>query len=298
MTTPVLDSHVHLIDPGRMGYPWLPVGDALNRTWDAAEYTAVAPRLAGAIVVEAGVRADQTGQEIAFARTQADTQPWILGVVAQAPAADPPALTKALDKIAVDSFVAGVRWNLQDLPPGYLRDPGLLAGVRLLGEAGLPFDACVRSWQLAELDKLAAACSDTVIVLDHAGKPRCGGDLTGWQAGIEALAARPNLRCKLSGLGTEAAPGAAPEDLLAALIVALAEFGTDRCLYGSDWPICTLATSPRSWLDLVTAALEAMGASGSEREQVLAGTALATYRMREGAQMRQGEGPRPGGASS
>ncbi|HET7016143.1 MAG TPA: amidohydrolase family protein [Streptosporangiaceae bacterium] len=279
MTTPVLDSHVHLLDPGQMSYPWLPVGDALNQTWDAARYAAAAPCLAGVIVVEAGVCADQAGQEIAFARAQADTQPWILGIVAQAPAGDPPALTNALAEIADDDFVAGIRWNLQDMPPGSLRDPGLLAGVRLLAEAGLPFDACVRSWQLAELDKLAAACPGTVIVLDHAGKPRCGGDLTGWQAGIRALAARPNIRCKLSGLGTEAAPEAALDDLLGAVIFALAEFGADRCLYGSDWPICTLATSPRSWLELVAAGLEAMNASTDEREQVLAGTALATYRV-------------------
>lgn len=286
MITPVLDSHVHLIEPGRLCYPWLPAGDALNRTWDAAGYAALAPGVAGAIVVEAGVHADQAAQEIAFARAQADSQPWILGVVAQAPAGDPLALTNALAELGEDDFVAGIRWNLQDMPPGFLSDPGLLAGVRLLGEAGLPFDACVRSWQLAELASLAAACPGTVIVLDHAGKPPCGGDLASWQADIRALAVRPNIRCKLSGLATEAS-GAGLDELLGVVIAALAEFGADRCLYGSDWPICMLATSPRSWLELIMAALEAMNASSGERRQVLAGAALATYRVREGAQMRQ-----------
>ena len=67
-----------------------------------------------------------------------------------------------------------MRRNLQDEPPGFLRDRALRAGMRRLGESGLPFDACVRSWQLTELAELAAACPDTVIVLDHVGKPRCG----------------------------------------------------------------------------------------------------------------------------
>jgi L-fuconolactonase len=279
MTAQVVDSHVHMIDPQRLNYPWLQAAEPLNRRWDAAAYAAAAPEIAGAIVVEAGAATAQASQEIAFVRAQAAAQPWISGVVAFAPVDDPMALKRVLPCMAEDMFVAGVRWNLQDEPPGFLSEPGLVAGIRRLGEAGLPFDACVRVWQLTELDELAAACPDTVIVLDHAGKPRCGGDLAGWRASIQALAARPNLRCKLSGLATEAALGAQPADILAVILVALTEFGADRCMYGSDWPVCMLATSPRSWLDLITEGLDGIGASANERKNILAGTAIATYRL-------------------
>jgi L-fuconolactonase len=279
MTKPILESHAHLIDPQRLHYPWLDVGDKLHRRWDASGYAAAAPEITGAIIVEAGAVMGQAGQEIAFFRAQAAAQPWILGVVAQAPADDAVALARVLPALAADAFVAGVRRNLQDEPPGFLCEPGLVFGIRRLGGAGLPFDACVRAWQLTELDRLAAACPDTVIVLDHAGKPRSGGDLAGWRTAIRTLAGRPNLRCKLSGLATEATRGAVPEDVLAAVTVALSEFGAERCMYGSDWPVCTLATSPRSWLALIMAALDAAGASQGEKERVLAGTALASYRL-------------------
>jgi L-fuconolactonase len=297
MTTPIVDSHVHLIDPERLSYPWLPAGDTLHRRWDAAGYAAAAPGIAGVIVVEAGVTAGQAGQEIGVTRAQAASRPWILGIVAQAPVSDAAGLRQVLPGLAADDIVAGVRWNLQDEPPGAVGGPGLVTGIRRLGQAGLSFDACVRARQLPELDHLAAACPDTVIVLDHAGKPRCGADLASWRAGIRALAVRPNVRCKLSGLATEATPGAGPDELLAALRIALAEFGAARCMYGSDWPVCMTATSPSSWLDLVMTALAAMGASRDEQAHVLAGTSLATYRLKEAARMPPGELPPAGEAS-
>ncbi len=100
--------------------------------------------------------------------------------------------------------------------------------MRRLGESGLPFEACVRSWQLSELEELAAACSDTVIVLDHAGKPHCGAGVASWLTALRALARHPNIRCKLSGLATEAAPHARPSALQAAPRAALDAFGADR----------------------------------------------------------------------
>jgi len=261
-----------------MNYPWLPAGDALDRTWNAAGYAEVAPRLGGAIVVEAGVRADQAGQEIAFTQTQAAAQPWILGVVAQAPAGDPPALKKALGEIVGNGFVVGIRWNLQDTPPGFLRDPGLLAGVRLLGEAGLPFDACVRSWQLAELDELAAACPDTVIVLDHAGKPDVAHAATSnWAEHIAQLARTTSACCKLSGLLTEAPPHANAGDLGFVATTLFEHFGPERILWGSDWPVVIVRASYRHWLDI---ARELVQRHAREHEgAVFAGNASRFYRL-------------------
>ena len=117
-----------------------------------------------------------------------------------------------------------------------------------------------------------------MIVLDHLGKPRCGTDLSAWRAAIAELAARPNVRCKLSGLTTEAAATVCRGDLITALGVALDAFGASRCLYGGDWPVCTLATSLDSWLDVVLAALDHFHATEAERAEVLTGTAMRIYR--------------------
>ena len=280
MTWQVVDSHLHLIDPDGLDYPWIGAGNELDRLWDAQRFAAEAPRVTAAIVVEAGVESGQAGGEVSWVRSQAATHPWVRGMVAQLPVEQPGALAAGLSQLRGDDLIAGVRRSLQDEPPGYLGNRDLRDGIRRLGQAGLPFDACVRSWQLTELAELAAACPDTIIVLDHLGKPRCGADLAPWRAAIAALAARPNVRCKLSGLTTEAAMAACRGDLIAALHVALDSFGAGRCLYGGDWPVCTLATSPDAWLDLVMAALYQAHATEAERAEVLTGTAMRTYRMR------------------
>ncbi len=289
MAAQILDSHVHLLDPARLTYPWL--GDLITgqQPCDAARFAAEASPVTGAIVVEAGVAPGEAGREVSWVRAQAASHPWIRGMVASAPVDQPAALEAVLDAYRADGLVVGVRRNLQDEPPGFLRDPALRAGMRRLGESGLPFDACVRSWQLSELEELAAACPDTVIVLDHAGKPRCGAGVASWLTALRALARHPNMRCKLSGLATEAAPHARPSALRAALRAALDAFGADRCLFGSDWPICTMATSHQAWLDLVESVLDGMRASQADREQVLARTAQLTYRLPGVTPLDQGE---------
>ena len=239
--------------------------------------------MTAAIVVEAGVAASHARREISWVRAEASRHQWIRGMVVQVPVEDASTLAARLPELRGDQLIAGVRRNLQDERPGYLTDPALRAGIRQLGAAGLPFDACVRSRQLTELAGLAAACRGTVIVLDHLGKPRCGADLTVWRQAISALEALPNVRCKLSGLATETAAGASRDDMITALRVMLDAFGARRCLYGGDWPVCTLATSPDAWLDLVLAAMEQAGASDRECRDVLAGTALRTYRLRPAA---------------
>lgn len=279
MAAQILDSHVHLIDPGRLTYPWL--GDLITgqQPCDAARFAADASQMTGAIVVEAGVAPGDASREVLWVRAQAASHPWIRGMVAAAPVDQPAALEAALGGYRADDLVVGVRRNLQDEPGGFLRDPALQAGVRRLGESGLPFDVCVRSWQLTELAELAAACPGTVIVLDHVGKPRCGVGVASWLTALLALARHPNMRCKLSGLATEAAPDAGPSALQPALRAALDAFGADRCMFGSDWPVCSIATSYAAWLNLVESVLDDMRASKPERDQVLARTAQLTYRL-------------------
>lgn len=280
MTGQVVDSHLHLIDPDCLDYPWIGAGDELDTSWDAQRFAAEALRVTAAIVVEAGVESAHADREVSWVRSQAAAHPWIRGMVAQLPVEQPRALAAGLSQFRGDDLIAGVRRNLQDESPGFLGDRDLRDGIRRLGQAGLPFDACVRSWQLTELTELAAACPDTMIVLNHLGKPRCGTNLAPWRAAIAALAARPNLRCKLSGLTTAAAATARRGDLIAAVRVALDSFRADRCLYGGDWPVCTLATSPDAWLDVVLGALDQAHATKAERAEVMTGTALRTYRMR------------------
>ncbi|WP_290061642.1 amidohydrolase family protein [Amycolatopsis solani] len=261
----ILDSHVHFWDPRRLRYPWLDDVTRLNRPFTPADF----PGGHEVIVVEGGRTPAGAGAEIAWLRTETALRPWIRGIVAHADLGNP----TAVPRYAGDPFVVGVRHNVQDEAPGFLEGRDFRAGVRLLGEVGLPFDACVRAHQLPELAALAEACPRTTIVLDHLGKPSPGGPgYRGWRQDLRRLARNPAVRCKLSGLATETAPGTAPSVVVDTLREALDVFGPDRCLYGSDWPVMTLATGYDAWLDLVRTALD-----GYPAEPVLHGNAEKIY---------------------
>ena len=272
----LLDSHVHFWEPRRLSYPWLAEVPPLNRAFAPDDLAAQRPEPVDVVFVEAGRAAHQAGAEIDRVRRAARHRPWIRGVVAHADLEDPVRAGPAIRAYAGDPFVVGVRRNVQDEPAGFTAADGFRTGVRLLGEAGLPFDACVRAHQLPELAELAAACPRTTIVLDHLGKPSPPGD-TAWRQALRRLARHGNVVCKLSGLSTEAAPGTARSLIVATLREALQIFGPGRCLYGSDWPVLTLATDYGSWLDLVRAALDTHPPEAADA--VLYGNAARIYQV-------------------
>ncbi|MCO5967887.1 amidohydrolase family protein [Actinoallomurus soli] len=272
-----LDSHVHFWDPRNLTYPWLEDVAPLGRAFTAGDFPEGGSETVEVIFVEAGRLAREAAAEIEWVRRAARDRPWIRGVVAHADLEDPGRARAVIRAYAGDPFVVGVRRNVQDEAAGFTATPDFRAGVRLLGEAGLPFDACVRAHQLPELADLAAACPRTTIVLDHLGKPSPPGD-TSWRRALRRLARCGNVVCKLSGLATESGPGTGRSDLLAVLQEALQVFGPERCLYGSDWPVMTLATDYGAWLDLVRAALAAHPPAAADA--VLYDTAARTYRVR------------------
>ena len=115
-----------------------------------------------------------------------------------------------------------------------------------------------------------------MFVLDHAGKPPiASGDLSPWTAAIVEFAARPNTVCKLSGLVTEAATGAAPREFAPVGDVVLSAFGPNRVMFGSDWPVCLLASDYASVVALARTLVT--GLSDAERTAVFAATAARVY---------------------
>jgi L-fuconolactonase len=272
----VLDSHVHFWDPRRLAYPWLAGAPSLDREFAPAGFLDEVPEPVEAVFVEAGRTPEQAAEEVRWVGELARTQTWIRGAVAHVSLDDPATAPQAVSRFGSDPFVVGIRHNIQDEAAGFTSGADFRDGLRLVGEAGLPFDACVREWQLGELADLATACPQTLIVLDHLGKPSLPGPDPSWRTALHRLARQDNVVCKLSGLATEAAPGTGPAALLAVLREALEAFGPGRCLYGGDWPVMTLATSYGSWLDLVREALADLPAP--EAEAVMRTNALRVYR--------------------
>ncbi|MFD5625345.1 amidohydrolase family protein [Streptomyces sp. NPDC127072] len=177
-------------------------------------------------------------------------------------------------------YLKGIRHQVQGEPdPRWLSRPDVRRGLAAVADAGLVYDLLVQPRQLPVCAEVAAALPELTFVLDHLGKPRIAeGDLEPWASDVRALAALPNTVCKLSGMVTEADPAKwTPRDLRPYADTVLEAFGPRRLMFGTDWPVCTLAATygqvARTAREL-TADL-----SADERGQVFADTATRVYRL-------------------
>lgn len=149
-------------------------------------------------------------------------------------------------------YLKGVRHQVQGEPdPEWLLRPDVLRGLAAVAAVGLAFDLVVLPHQLPACVRAAAALPGLTFVLDHLGKPPvASGALEPWASGLRALAALPNTVAKLSGLATEADPASwTVADLRPYADAALEAFGPTRLMYGSDWPVSTLAGTYGGILD-------------------------------------------------
>lgn len=252
----IIDSHVHLWNPAQLRYEWLDELPALNRAFVPADYAAASAtaNVSKFIFVECGCNPAQSLAEADWASSLAKAEPRFKGIVAHAPLENGEAVRPDLEKLAGRPLVKGVRRNLQgerDLE--FCLQPAFVTGVGLLAHFDFTFDVCVRHEQLRSVAELARHVPQVTFVLDHFGKPAVRGKtFEPWATDLKALAALPNVVCKISGLTTEADWKTwQSADLKLYFEQALECFGFDRILFGSDWPVATLATSYRRWLETV-----------------------------------------------
>ncbi|MFJ8025619.1 amidohydrolase family protein [Streptomyces sp. NPDC096311] len=174
----------------------------------------------------------------------------------------------------------GIRHQVQGEPdPEWLLRPDVRDGLAAVAEAGLVYDLVVLPHQLSACVRAAAGHPGLTLVLDHLGKPPIAtGALRPWATAVRALAALPNTVCKLSGMVTEADHGKWTVDGLRPYAdTVLDAFGPGRLMFGSDWPVCTLAASYGQVVDVAEELTGGLGAA--ERAEVFGGTATRVYRL-------------------
>jgi L-fuconolactonase len=276
--TRIIDSHVHFWDRSKLNYRWL----AEEQSHLAMDHLPAHLRAAGAdvdglVFIQADCRDDQGFDEARWVHDLAEQGVPVLAVVAHAPI-ETDAAAPSLDRLTTLPLVRGIRRLLQDEKAGFAVDPRFVDGVRLLAEYDYTFDLCVREHHLRECVELTARVPEVTFILDHLAKPNvsAGNNFDEWSVLIDELASRPNVLCKLSGLGNEAEP----EDRTMAkfrpwIEHAITAFGADRCMYGSDWPVLTLATSYIDWFEIISTIASEL--TEHERDLIMAGTALTTY---------------------
>lgn len=281
---PIVDSHVHLYDPAALPYRWLRGDPVLDRRRTLREFDAahagpppvVIERL---VFVEVAVDAGHHLDEAAQAQAWADADPRIGGIVAHAPVERGDAVEADLARMAGLTRLRGVRRLIQgEVDPGICLAPGFVAGVRAVGRAGLSFDLCVKHWGLVFAAELARRCPETSFVLDHVGKPGIAHGLRQpWWSQLRAIAALPNVACKLSGLVTEADAQWTAAQVVPYLAHAVDCFGFARLMYGSDWPVSERTHRVADWIALIEQATA--GCSADETHALFRGTATRLYRL-------------------
>ncbi|UFU02895.1 amidohydrolase family protein [Ruania suaedae] len=235
----MIDAHLHVWDHARSPYAWLAGAPEVlqrNHLIDEAR-GALAPWGADRAVL---VQADETLAETDYLLELVAADPLVVGAVVYLPLADPDTVAEQLE--AGRAGVVGVRNLTHDRPdPDWILGAEQRRSLQLIEEAGLPLDYVATLPRHREnLLTLAQEHPGLTFVLDHLGTPPAeqGEAWQQWQDQLASLAARPNVVAKVSGIYGADGP-VAPEHMRAVLATALATFGADRLLVGSDWPVCT-----------------------------------------------------------
>jgi predicted TIM-barrel fold metal-dependent hydrolase len=281
----IIDTHQHLWDLDQLPYSWTSRQPALNRSFGLSDYHEATRDLtiAKSVHVEADVDEDfmleETLHVLSLARR--DDNP-IAGVVAAArPEYD--GFREYLDRIAGQRLLKGVRRILHTEPDRLSTTTTFVENVRSLEDYGLRFDICVSARQLPQAINLVKQCPNVDFILDHCGNPNLRsdaseGEFDEWREHLRVIAGFPNVVCKISGVvvNTDLTTWTA-ETLRPAVEGVIACFGWDRVMFGSDWPVCTLAASFNQWVEALSILTQDAGAEN--RRKLFYENATRVYRL-------------------
>ena len=275
----LVDTHLHLWDLDRLPCSWCAGIPALSRSFHLADYltASAGTPITKAVFMECDVDDPHQFAEARAIQTLADTHPLIAGIVASG-RPESTGFPAYLEQLAALPRLRGVRRVLHVVPDTVSQQPRFRENLRRLPAMGLTFDLCVLARQLPLARELADACPDVTFILDHCGVPDVKGRaFEPWRAEIRALAERPNVHCKISGLVAYANAGWSVADLRPWVEHVVACFGWDRVVWGGDWPVCTLGAPLARWVH--SAARLVSDASTDERARLYHRNAERLYRV-------------------
>jgi predicted TIM-barrel fold metal-dependent hydrolase len=278
----IIDAHHHLWHRERHPQPWIdPVSmAAIDADFAPADLAAetTPSGVVGTVVVQS---IHSTVETVDLLSTAAHSE-LIRGVVGwvDITAPDVADRLRGLREVPGGGKLVGIRHLLQGEPdPAFLERHDVRRGIAAVADAGLVFDLVIRHHQLPAAAGLVASLPQVSFVLDHLAKPPlAGADLRGWAGDLRTLARLPNVSAKVSGLVTEANWSSwRPADLAPAVSHAFDVFGPDRLMFGSDWPVCLLATGYHEWIQVLRDLLA--GCGKPQRQQIWRETARRVYQL-------------------
>ena len=279
---PLIDTHQHLVYPDVAGYGWtagIPV--LADKAFKLSDYQGLAgaEAVGGTLFMETGVDDADYQAEARFVADLAQTPgSRIRGLIASCRPETDAGYDAWLDECETLNVV-GFRRILHVVPDDLSQTPTFRGNVRKIGARGKAFDMCFLAGQLPIAVELAKACDNNRLVLNHCGVPDiAGGGLDPWRDNMRALAALPNVTCKMSGILAYCAPGEATLDAIRPYVDHVLEvFGPDRMVWGSDWPVVDMANGMPDWMAVTDAILD--GLSDNEAAKIAGENAVEIYKI-------------------
>jgi len=276
----VIDAHHHLWKYNDRDYVWMTGAmTGLRRDFLIPELQQVMHE--AGVEGTVAVQARQMTEETAWLLELAARHPFILGVVGWVPLIDA-AVEKDLERFAQSSRLKGVRHVLHDeADDNYMLREDFNRGVSLLKKYRLRYDILIFERHLPQTLALVDRHPGQVFVVDHIAKPRIKDKvISPWKEKMHLLARRENVYCKVSGMATEADwMHWTAEDLRPYFDVVLSAFGPKRMMFGSDWPVVTMAGGYTKWMTAFLSFIHEL--SGDEQRAICRETAIAAYGLRK-----------------
>ena len=282
----LIDTHHHLWDTAKTHYPWMTDElDAIRRRFDTDDPTSVAGSagVGGTLLVQTISSFEESKEFLATA----DDTDLILGVVAWVDMTSPDVSDRIseLKSSKGGDYLVGIRHQVHDEPDeNWLLRDDVRNGLDAIRAHDLVYDLLLRPRELPAAIKAVQQMPDIHWVLDHIAKPEIAvGGWEPWATLIGDLAAAsPTCWVKLSGMVTEAAwEDWKLDDLKPYAAHVIETFGADRCMIGSDWPVCLLASSYQRVIDTARALIAAL--PEDQQRGILVDNAVAAYRLKDHA---------------
>jgi L-fuconolactonase len=275
----MIDSHQHFWQVGRFDYPWMTSDlGVLYRDYLPNDLAPILDR--NGIAKTVLVQASNSIAESRWLLELADANSFIAGVVGWVDLMSAE-IDAQLDELCAHPKFKGIRHLVESEPQDdWLIHPAVLSGLKKLSARELSYDLLVHTRHLQFVPQVAERCPDLNLVIDHLAKPPiAGNEFDEWAQALKPVARYPNIHCKLSGLVTEANWSSwQTNDLRPYVDYALELFGTDRMMFGSDYPVCLLAAS----YDIVLSSFQEL-LSDSDRDKIFSQNAARFYRLNSDA---------------
>lgn len=271
-----IDAHQHFWRLSRNDYGWLtPELTTLYKDFLPSDLTPLLKQhnIDATLLVQAA----PTEAETDFLLNLADQNDSIKGIIGWVDF-DSPLAPERIVYLARHSKLVGLRPMIQDIEDiDWMLSPAVGNALQSLDQHKLVFDALVKPEHLKNLKTLVGRHPSLKVVINHAAKPNIKTqDIEQWQRDIKAFRDHPQVSCKLSGLVTEAKSDWQATDIYPYIDILFDVFGDQRILWGSDWPVCLLASSYGEWINTVEAYLQQ---SDHSEEAIFGGNAVDIYQL-------------------